>query len=625
MYDTDEEIRRKRRNLFIIIGIIVLLILLLIIFLVVRNSGKSSKSNEETQNEIGCTLEVKGGVTPDANGVYHQAVEVGFKSIDAISEKYPISKHTIGTVDNSRNKETFNATKAGTYHLYGFVQDEAGHKGKCEIKFELSLSVPTCELEIINGTLGDNNWYRSDVEVGFKSMESNNQSVSISKYYITKELKNLDNSQIVEQDTPSENSDKYVVKDNLSTTLIGHVIDSAGNEGTCSITVNKDSSVPTCSLKVNSGSKNGNGEYTDNPEIGIAETKDDVSGVASQGIGISKNYSQTTFKVTDEGKTTVVGYVKDKAGNEGTCSLEITRPTSSGQSQGGGGQQTKDSSPNCTIKLSGDISSGVYTSDVTATLEYSTTNGATITGYGIAESESYNGKNKIVISKDDSHVLHGIVKDSYGHSAKCVSSSFVIKHGVLLSTKVQAGDYVNYDAGTWNETRSSEERQDGYYWGMTSGTSKGQGVKCNKNDTGTKNGWRVLAVDNGKVVLVSAGTTECIYHAKVDPNYVAGPNGVMVQEASKYVNSKYAYGYTVLSCNTPGFTCASSYAGEVYVTTNHYWISQSGEGNGIMVVSPSGLKTGSSVASQGLRPVIILKADVMTTGSKDSNGAWILI
>ena len=139
MYDTEEEIRRKRRNLLIVIGIVVFLILLLIIFLLTRGSGK--KKPQEV-GEMSCELEVKDDIEPDATGTYHQSIEIGFKKITAVSESYEITKQTVGLADRSTNKSTFTVTKSGNYHLYGYVQDNAGHKGKCEIELVVSLSKP---------------------------------------------------------------------------------------------------------------------------------------------------------------------------------------------------------------------------------------------------------------------------------------------------------------------------------------------------------------------------------------------------------------------------------------------------------------------------------------------------
>ncbi len=640
MYDTDEEIQKKRRTLFIIIGVIILLIIILIVFLLMRGSGKK-KSSTDTAKEITCELEVKEGVKPDESGVYHQGFMVGFKSINAISKDYQITKQTIGTVDNSRNKNTFTVSKSGKYHLYGYVQDSAGHKGKCEISFEVSLQKPTCELDVAEGTLGDNNWYRSDVVVGFSTLTSNNPSIGIKQYYIEKITTDLDSSEVVKADPPTENIEKYTVKDNSVTTLMGHVIDNAGNEGTCKITISKDSTVPTCTLKVNSGNKDANGVYTDNPEIGFNTVNDDVSLIASKGIGISKNYTQTTYKVTEAGKTTVVGYVKDKAGNEGTCSIEITRPSGSSQgggsqgggsqgggSQGGGsqggsgGSTTPSSSPRCQIKLThpeGE-NNGVYSKDITTSL-IQIPNGAAIVDYGLGESATYNKKTTITITTNGPHKIYGIVKDAYGHTFTCETPSFYIEKGELLSAKVKVGDYVAYNPGNWNENRPSEQKQDGYYWGMKSGQSKSTGVKCDSNDVSTRNGWMVMNVYDGKVVLISAGTPECIYHDRVAAQNVVN---VMYNEAKKYIDGKYAIGSTILSCNVRGFDCnANSYSNNpVFVTGTHYWVAQIGSNNMLNNISSSGAKQGQTLRSYGLRPIIELNPSTMTSG-KNGN-AWVL-
>lgn len=599
MYDTDEEIKKKRRNLIIIIGVVVFLIILFILILLTHNSG--SGENENISTELNCTIGVQDGINPDSSGIYHQPLTIEFKNIVAVSKKYDIVKKTIGTGDRSTNKETLTLTNSGTYHVNGYVQDSAGHRGKCELSLQIALSVPSCELEVTKGTLGDNGWYRSDVEVGFKSMSANNPSISISRYYIDKE------------DSTSQstgNVEKYSVTDNNKTSIVGHVIDSTGNEGTCKLEVNKDSTVPTCKLKVISGTDNGNGVYTDIPEIGFESFSDDVSEIASKGVGISKNYEHETYKVTGAGKTTVVGYVKDKAGNEGSCMLEITRPGSSG-----GGASSK---PTCSITLSPAGNNGVYTQDVTATLKYSTSNGAAISSFGIAESETYNQKTSIKITKTGSHKVYGIVKDSYGNVGKC-SSSFTIKKGELLVNKVSVGDYVGYDAGKWDTTRTAKET-DGYYWGMKSGTSKQTGVKCDSSDTGTRNGWIVLAKYNGHVLLISAGTPECIYHGRTSTSTLIN---VMQSEAKKYVNTKYADGWTALSCDTPGFDCnKKTYSGNVFVTTNSYWIVQNGSEYGLGAITTSGKKEFLTLRSRGLRPVIQLRADVKTTGKNGKT--WVL-
>ena len=604
MYDDNEEIKRKRRRLIFLIIIVLLLIIALGIFLYYVFNNKKSNT------KYGCELEVLDGVTPDANGVYHQGLTVGFKNINLPSGN-KIIKQTIGTVDNSKNKETFVITQSGKYHLYGYVQDSDGNKETCDINLEVSLKIPSCELEVTQGTIGDNNWYRSNVEVGFKSMNSNNDKNEIKQYYIDKED--------FEGKTFEENVDKYTVTDDKTTTVVGHVIDSAGNEGTCKISISKDTSIPTCSLKVNSGTKDSSGLYTDNPVIGIASASDEVSQIAAQGIGISKNYSETTYKVVAEGKTMVYGYVKDKAGNEGTCSIDITRPSSTPTPTPTPEPAKKQSNPHCDIRLDNIEydSNGNYAREITAVLIASTTNDATITEYGIAENQVYNMRTEITITNNGSHTVYGLVKDSYGNTASCSTPTFVIdKSNLLNSVGVQPGQYVSYDAGTWGQTKS-EQKTDGYTWGMTAGSSKNTGVRCNSSDGSPKNGWVIIGSYGNSIVITSAGTPECIYHTDTTPTNILN---VMGAEAQGYVNQKYAYGAVILQCGTPGFECnRDTYTTGWYRTGYSYW---TGHTYGVFGIDSNGNRVARTNISLGFRPVIYLRSDVRTSGL--NGNTWIL-
>ena len=205
MYDNEEEIKKKRRNLLIGIGVVVGLILLLLLLIVVGSSGGDGGDTKQNK-EIKCELEVTKG-TLGSDGTYVSEVTVEFKSIQKISEEYAIKK-SIGTSDNARNKETYTITKSGTYPLNGYVQDEMGNKGTCSLTVKVSLSEPTCELEITEGTEGEDGWYTSDVEVAFKTMSSNSESSKIVKYYMEEEAVSLDDEEeeITRADIQNESS-----------------------------------------------------------------------------------------------------------------------------------------------------------------------------------------------------------------------------------------------------------------------------------------------------------------------------------------------------------------------------------------------------------------------------------
>ncbi len=113
------------------------------------------------------------------------------------------------------------------------------------------------------------------------------------------------------------------------------IADKSGNSEECPVDVYVDKDLPTCELKVVKGTLESTGWYSGEVEVELISTSDQTSGVLTYGIGTSvnnKNYNKQTL-ITDlkQGTTTVIGYVKDYAGNEGICSLDvrvgIPRPT----------------------------------------------------------------------------------------------------------------------------------------------------------------------------------------------------------------------------------------------------------------------------------------------------------
>lgn len=638
MYDNEEEIKRKRRNLLIIIGVVVLLIILLLVFIFSRGSGNNRKEEPKNKN-LECKLEIKNGIKPNANNIYSEQVEVGFASVEKISDaaEHEISFERIGKTENdaykkAKKNQNYKIQVSGEFHLTGYVEDKSGNSGTCEIVVKVNISNPECELEVKSGKLGDNDFYTSDVEVGFKSMSSNSDTTSIVKYYIEKEAIDLDTNKILRADPPKDNVEKYTVTENQTTSLIGYVIDSSGNEGSCSITINKDSEKPTCKLKVTSG-KLTDGVYKDEPIVGFEDVTDKVSDVAAKGVGTTKNYSQETFAVTTGGTTKVYGYVKDNAGNENTCSIDIKRPSSEPTTP------SNTSNPSCTIKLAGtSTGNNSYIGQVEAILSTSTTNGAKVTQYGIAENQTLNGKTKISITNAGSHSVYGMVKDSYGNVGYC-NISFNIKNGKLLSSVVKPGQYINYDAGVWTTTSTTEVKQDGFSWGYRSGQSKNNsGLKCFEldyaKDSNNKvieapSGWIVLSVTDGKVVLVHAGVPECMYHDGTTQANAFLPK--LKSRANEYLNSNYAESASILSSTSPGINGCED--GNTVDKTNykfhligrHYFLATAKSGVSVCGVRPSGKVTGYSYRSYGVRPVVVLKSTILTTGGNGSSSSpWII-
>lgn len=562
MYDDEEDIKARRKKMMIIIGSVVGgLILLLIIIAILKPSGKK----QEELKELNCELEVTGNIAP-VNGIYTQPIEVGFKSITPISDSYPITKSTIGVSDNARNTNTYKISKSGTYKLHGYVTDEAGNKKVCDLEVTVDIGQPSCELEVKSGTLGSGEWYNTDIEVGFKNMSTNSDTSSIKYYYIDKLVQTEDGETLKPNIT--ESKDSYTVTEDGEVGVIGYIVDSNGTEGSCTLIVKKDSTPPTCTLKVTKGTLNQNGQYTDSPVIGLNTVLDDLSEVESSGIGIEKNYTEKSYTVTQEGTTIVYGYVKDVAGNEGVCSIAINRP--------------KTSTPSTPSQPSTPSEPSTPSQPSTPTTP----------------------------SEPTQPTQPPETKKS-------------------LASVAKKGDYVNYSAGTWTET--SAERPSSasdYSWGYTSGQSKNNGTKCRgKDDTGSaKNGWRVLGISGDKVILVSAGATECFYHARTSTSSAVN---YMNQRAKTYVDGNYAESAQALDCSSLNGGCNDSTTFGTSDTIANigvfYYLATSKSSETLWGVSAKGRLTGFSGWSNGLRPIIILKANVKVSGGSGAeNNPWVL-
>ena len=105
--------------------------------------------------------------------------------------------------------------------------------------------------------------------------------------------------------------------ENGSHTYYVRSIDKSGNVGNSNTyTIKIDKEVPTCSLKVASGTLGSNGWYTTDITIDFANITENVSSIAYKYISNTAITSNTTG-------ATIYGMVKDQAGNVGTCSISV--------------------------------------------------------------------------------------------------------------------------------------------------------------------------------------------------------------------------------------------------------------------------------------------------------------
>lgn len=284
------------------------------------SNGKTAVCSIDVKKDTvapGCDLTVLSGST-SSNGSYITDVVVGFKSkTDATSGVKSFGLTTSSKAEYN-NKTSYTINKNGTTKVYGYVKDAAGHTKTCNITVDRNAtskaSVPSCSLQVTSGTMGTNNWYTSNVVVGFKTKTTTN-GAKVTSF-------GIGTSQTYANNTT------YTINTDGTTVLKGYVKDSNGNTATCSITVKRDATKPNCALNVVSGTKNSSGNYTSNVTIGYASKSDATSGLNSFGLAAGNNpiYNGTDkITITNNGTHTVKGYVKDNAGNTNTCNVTFTK------------------------------------------------------------------------------------------------------------------------------------------------------------------------------------------------------------------------------------------------------------------------------------------------------------
>ncbi len=432
MYNNEEEINTNRKTLIIVIVSIVVVITALVIFILVKAlGGGSAKKNDNKGSDatgtLGCELEVADGLVPAADGSYGEEVEVQFKNISMVSSNYRLLKNTIGRTDSRTNTDTFRASIPGDYTVYGYLVDSKGNEATCSLDFTIKTDDPTCELEVTSGTLGDNGWYTSEVEVAFKDL-----GPDITNFYIEKSDE--------EAGTPrAGNLAKYRVTEDGETRLVGHITNSAGRTGKCSAVIKKDVTNPTCTLRVKDGTLNGDGAYINNPEVELDIAVDNAGELRQRGVGLTKTYDNETYTVKEVGEHLINGYVRDEAGNEFVCSLTVKKAEGGGQQQDpGNGNSYREPAPYCYLQIySINLGGNDYKGKTSVYfLEYA----SNVTSYGIGtipktiapgefanrQNEIFNGRKTYEITKPGSYHITGWVKNKSGDIAYCETPDFTV-------------------------------------------------------------------------------------------------------------------------------------------------------------------------------------------------------
>ena len=300
--------QRKRRVLINIIKILCFLIIVLVVINITKKDYKAA--------ELSCKLVAD---KESINGVYTEPITI---SIEVSGKKNIISKN-VGIYQNARrNRDKYVLSSNGTTTLVGYVEDEEGVSAVCLGTFDVKMSSPSCELYVLNGTLGLNDWYTSDVAVSFSNMSSNRSNVKISKYSITKSIKDINNSN--ELSTFGSNNDLLEIKENGNFEIIGRVEDEQGKTGECKLDVSIDKEPPVCELQIINRETDIGSDIGIPVVVGFKTADDEVSDMSEKGVGLKKNYKYDTYSISSYGTYIVYGYVKDNAGNENVCEFEVT-------------------------------------------------------------------------------------------------------------------------------------------------------------------------------------------------------------------------------------------------------------------------------------------------------------
>ncbi len=201
----------------------------------------------------------------------------------------------------------------------------------------------------------------------------------------------------------------------------------------------------------------------------------------------------------------------------------------------------------------------------------------------------------------------------------------VLEKPLILSDIVKIGDYVNYEAGIWNENKPyGDIISFGEFGGYQSGMSRNQGVACENNGSIVNEayGWRVIDVDQstGAVSLVHAGTPEC-YRNEWGRN-TESVDILKNRNYSIYVDSKYAKSATIFTKEMAEKVYGSIIeAGAGFYDLEHdvlksysrYWFPTPHGDNNLMYVQPGGYVGSMGSYTYGIRPVVILKENLLIT------------
>ena len=208
--------------------------------------------------------------------------------------------------------KTIDTNKLGTTKVT-YVYQGATASIIVKVVDRVAPSIPQVVLRKNNstGNIYTGGWYSGDIYQEYLSTDYSKPGImgsGVKEYQISTDNSTFTALSRNNQTTTVNGSHTYYVK-----SMDKSEYENISNSNAYSFKIDKE--VPTCSLKVTSGTLGTNGWYISNATVGFGNITEKVSSIVYQNINIPS--------VTSNGKTTVIGTVMDQAGNIGTCSIDV--------------------------------------------------------------------------------------------------------------------------------------------------------------------------------------------------------------------------------------------------------------------------------------------------------------
>ena len=460
-----------------------------------------------------------------------------------------------------------------TYDMYMVVKDEAGNMTASDVISRPAIwisNTPTVGDTVSGGIEGARKYCSTDVDVSLTGQDENNVDISRVTYQIlgtTTGAGNMDGTYydkgvaLSEDEIEMANEKTIQIRADGNWTIKVHTYNKENVRVTTNtLEVTRDTVTPEPPvIEVVSGTMGEETYYRSDITVKLSSQDDTcykkttyiVTGTATGngtigGVSITSgqqvNITETdianngTFVIAADGRWTVKGYTYDKAGRKSEIAEGIV--------------VTRDVVAPTITKLTTNANTKMNTSytgtetpiSVTATCDFGVSGQATGGGYFyylnddfVKQSETNSNQFDFVPNK--TYVMKVTTKDKAGNTAENTITGYTY---IYLVDKVAVGDYVAYNAGTWEVTVDSPTSSTGNatFGGYTAGIDKGTSV------TGTTSGWRVLSKkgngSTGTVTLISAGCPALGYYKNSNANRKAMITALNDFSSNNFLNTTYA-------------------------------------------------------------------------------------